>query len=440
MELEEFLGLYVFGADHARGMTVVTKNFYLPLIQTLQAAFDQMQRTNSLNFNTLFAGTEEQFEALGFRTKQKRGIENILINDIVDVMGDFILKSGFIRELRANHPSARITLLVNDYTYPLAALCPYVNEVLHCDVRVPPTADMPLRLLMKTAEFAANNLWQRHFTTSICPQPGGFKLPPLFMSYFSGAAERIGYSDQNNVGNMFFNRPIECPKEVGHEAARAFYILTANGLKVHSTNLELWYDAADILSVERFLSALAPDKKRITIGLGAGNVNRKYPAAQYVEALKEIEKRGANFVLVGGTSEADDARVIEKGLAGRSVVNLVGRLNLRETTAAIAMTDMYIGNDSGAMHAAAAAHIPVIAIWREARDKANEFIERGLPSEYHMFSPWQTQSIVLRPEHPLDECQDTTLYGGCRYYERQHCIAQVQPREIVEAYDKILGG
>ena len=83
------------------------------------------------------------------------------------------------------------------------------------------------------------------------------------------------------------------------------------------------------------------------------------------------------------------------------------------------------------MHAAAACRRPVIAVYREAMDK--EHIATGLLSEFHRFEPYMANYIVLRPAHALGDCQNAFCYGGCKESDA-HCICQVEPKEIVEAF------
>ena len=412
-------------------------DLYLPLVRTLQSEFDAAEKDGSLDFMKFIARAESAFKASGFREDPKHGVENILIMRL-DMMGDFIISSGFIRELRANYPFARITLVVSDYVYPLAELCPYVNEVLPFNTRMPVKRTAFLTLLHQTAAFSAKYLWSRYFTKSFCIQPGGFRVPSILMSYLSGAAERFGYVDPNDISRAVFNHGLVIPERLTHEAARAAYFLTAIGLRVQSTDLELWYGAEDILFIRQLLKdALQDDDKlKIAVGLGAGNISRQYPIELYAKAFQSIGERNAKFILFGGTAESKNAERLQELLLADRVVNLVGKLTLRQTATAIAMSDMYIGNDSGVMHAAAAAHIPVIAIYREAVDKSEEALATHFPSEYYAFAPWQTLSIVLRPEHAIDECKDARIYGGCVRNEA-HCIAEVKPEEIVDAFDKI---
>ena len=82
--------------------------------------------TKNLDFRIM----EEEFVRQGYREDKPSGVENILIFRL-DYMGDFILSTPAIRE---NYPSAFITLVVNKAVYPMAEICPYVNEVIYMGV------------------------------------------------------------------------------------------------------------------------------------------------------------------------------------------------------------------------------------------------------------------------------------------------------------------
>ena len=66
-----------------------------------------------------------------------------------------------------------------------------------------------------------------------------------------------------------------------------------------------------------------------------------------------------------------------------------------------------------------------------------------------MFFPWQTDAIVIRPKHALEGCKDlkqfskvgevNKLFIGCSGGEDEaHCITQIEPKEIVAAYDEMI--
>ncbi|MCL6621940.1 MAG: hypothetical protein K6T55_07525 [Syntrophobacterales bacterium] len=63
----------------------------------------------------------------------RNSLEKIIIIRL-DEIGDLILTSPFIRELRRNLPNSYITLVVKPETYNLLEKCPYIDELLLMDV------------------------------------------------------------------------------------------------------------------------------------------------------------------------------------------------------------------------------------------------------------------------------------------------------------------
>ena len=89
-------------------------------------------KTNPVQVGYLMQRAETEFELCGYREDIPSSVENILIVRL-DVIGDMIITSGFIREVRANFPKARITLVVSPIVFPIVELCPYVNEIFIFD-------------------------------------------------------------------------------------------------------------------------------------------------------------------------------------------------------------------------------------------------------------------------------------------------------------------
>ena len=401
-----------------------------------------IRESKNLILQDFFLGMEEEFQREGFRQKFSDSVKNILIVRL-DVIGDFILTTGFIREVRKNFPKARITLIVSPLAYQIAEPCPYVNEVLKFDGKI--YGKNIFDVLENAVDFCRDNLWQKHFDCSFNPQWGSDNLGGLFLSYFSGARKRIGYGHYPHISwgripeaqkiivemdNFLLTDNIITPVEVVSEIEKSFYLLIEAGFQVNDLSCELWFNAEDYLRAKEFLKNLS-DKKKVIIGLGAGDDNRKYPVQKLAAALKEIAKENVAFIIVGGKSEEEAAKFLEKNLPHNKILNLVGKTTLRETEAVIAQADFYIGNVSGVMHMAAAGGKPLLAIYREAQDKEKNL---AVYSEFLRFPPWQTTSVILRPNHALDDCADfKNVYGGCRHREA-HCITQVEPEEIIEGF------
>ncbi len=68
-------------------------------------------------------------------------------------------------------------------------------------------------------------------------------------------------------------------------------------------------------------------------------------------------------MLIGGPEEAETCAEIQRQTGAALAKNLAGRLSLAETLGLIKQARLFIGNDSGLMHAAAAFQTPQIAIF-----------------------------------------------------------------------------
>ena len=411
--------------------------------------FRLMRQAAPSTYGNFLDRAEGAFKYFGYREELSPSVENILIVRL-DVIGDMILTSGFIREVRANFPHARITLVCSSLVYPIVELCPYVNEVLVFDMERIVTGSLGKnfpQILETIAVFCRDNLWRRHFSIAFSPQWGSYDIPALLMCWLSGARERIGFDEFPGkswgekspaafeaLDNFLLTKNIVTPRSAVSEVEKLFYLLEAVGLTVNQTHTEIWFGEADALHARELLKNISSTSKKVLLGLGAGSPNRKYPPEKFLVALKELVKKDLVFVIVGGQSELADAKFIEQNLPSGKVLNLVGQTTLRETEAVISQMDFYLGNVTGVMHMAAAAQVPVLTIYRGAADR-DDYLP-GVFSEFQRFPPWQTKAVMLRPDRQLEECaRRKPTYGWCHVNDRPHCIAQISPQEIIDGFE-----
>jgi heptosyltransferase II len=90
---------------------------------------------------------------------------------------------------------------------------------------------------------------------------------------------------------------------------------------------------------------------------------KRWPEESYTRLVGLLKtKARSHVVLVGNAADRElCARIAEK--SGRSTANLAGQTTLRDLAAIASIASVFIGNDSGAAHVAAAAGCPVVAIF-----------------------------------------------------------------------------
>lgn len=378
---------------------------------------------------------EPLFENLGYREDRGKRILVIRLDDVTDV----VLTTGFWRELKAIYPDHKITAVVSPLTHPLMELCPYVDEVLEFAAS-PGTA---LQNVLEAAVlFCHRFLWRHRFSLCLLPRWDADESFALLLGYLSGARERIGYSEgvypgkaaRNPGYDALLTRPIMNPPQMVHEVERNFYLLQSLGYEVQDDSLEMWYDDQDKLTAHQLLRNFGQTQPLIVVGLGAKFARRRYPVAKYVAALKHIATAGARFVLLGGNDVTLEGRYFVGNMPRGSVINLIGQAYLRVMTAILAEASLYIGNDNGIAHMAAASQVPVIMVSCEAWEKTDNI---GVYSRAERFFPWGVPTIMLRPKRALEPCRHTPFEGGC-CTAMPHCITKVEPGEIVAAYNDMV--
>ncbi len=414
----------------------------------IEKAFDSywsyMKELHIFTPTEFFSAVEPAFQENGLRNPGE--IRNILLIRL-DAIGDMVMTSGFIRELRRNYPLAQIDLIVNPVVEPLIDICPHIDRIFTFDRKI--FQKNLMACLDQMLSLCREHLWPRKYDLAICPQWGDEKRDLLLLAYMSGARERICY--RQAIGLVYYPnakippeaedfqrslgfRACMTPPELIHEVPRVMYMLKLLGLSVEDDRLEVWVSEKDRARARRWL---APYKGKLLVilGIGAGSGERKYPVEKYRMALEEIERRypQAVFVMLGAASERSDAAYLAGRFPQDRLLDLTEKTTLRESAAVTAEAALYLGNDTGLMHIATAVGKPVIMPHIEALDRVMEC--PGLYSALARFSPWRVPSLIIRPEHALGECGQHLYYGGCKEKKVPHCITQIEPASIVNAFN-----
>ena len=387
------------------------------LAQKMRAVF---RETSSFIALLIFPVLYEGFFLLSGRRRKAASAEasqprNVLVVQLADI-GDIILTSPFLRELRGFLPRSRITLVVQPNMFNLAEKCPYVDEVIAFRWRtIRHWRDAfrgHLLLWLEASRLACRRLWKKHFDTAISLRwnNDACQAAALILMYASGAPRRIAYI--NGPGDFLFHRlgdvnrlTTEGPVRgaLKHEIERQLDILHFLGGQPEDTRLEVWTStddeqfAQDLLSrhgivTADFLVALAP---------GAAWAYRRWPADRFVEVGRWLQETyNATVLIIAGQGERGLADQIERGLQGRLTINLAGKTTLREMAAVLKRCHLFIGNDSGPMHIAAASGVPSVGLFGTG--------------EYERFRPWGKDHETIRAGLTCNPCSENCHFDVAR--------------------------
>ena len=131
---------------------------------------------------------------------------------------------------------------------------------------------------------------------------------------------------------------------------------------------------------------------------------------------------GARIVVFGGPGEEALAKPALDGLPDESRLNLVGKLDLPTIAAALRRSSLYIGNDSGLMHLAAAAGCPTLGLFG--------------PSPEWRYAPWGPHCAVVRTP---ESYRELTGAPGFDFADKTRChMETLRVEPVVEAANDLL--
>jgi len=106
-----------------------------------------------------------------------------------------------------------------------------------------------------------------------------------------------------------------------------------------------------------------PQMPFVAVHPGAGSGAKKWPAERFADVARAlVRERGLAAIFITGPAEADAPREF-KGLASDIPAAVVTNPGVDTLAALISLASVYLGNDSGPTHLAAALGVPVIALF-----------------------------------------------------------------------------
>jgi lipopolysaccharide export system permease protein len=159
----------------------------------------------------------------------------------------------------------------------------------------------------------------------------------------------------------------------------------------------LWLDSG---SLEQVAAALPRQVPLLALAPGAHGFGKRWPSERYAELAARLlgpdgAMAGGKLAVLGAANERPQADPVIAVLPADRVIDLVGRTDPLLAAAWLARADLYVGNDSGLTHLAAAAGAPSLALFGP-----------GLPARYR---PWGHAATYLiaqdDPNRTIDMCK-----------------------------------
>ncbi|MDY6924655.1 MAG: glycosyltransferase family 9 protein [Pseudomonadota bacterium] len=262
------------------------------------------------------------------------------------LIGDLIMSTGAIAEIVRRHPGA-----------PVTVVCPPATAVLfrHLPAR---TEVIPLAKKKRGEHWL--ELWWR-----------------LRRRRWA----RI-YDFRNSGAGRFLNGPRSLTRRaegIAHKVLEASSIV-GDGPALAPV---VWLTPAE---TEALPPAIRAAKRLLVIGPGATRIGKAWPVERFAALAARLtgpggRLEGAVVAPTGGPMDRPAAAVIGAAAGPDRFVDMTGA-DLLTTAALMARADLFVGNDSGMMHLAAAAGAPTLGLFG--------------PTDERLYGPWGERAAAVR--------------------------------------------
>jgi heptosyltransferase-2/heptosyltransferase-3 len=327
-------------------------------------------------------------------------------------LGDLLMATPALRALKQHFPQAAIHVMTTEWCAPALVGNPNVAS----------TFRYPDRLTTSRYVVLARRLKERSYDIGI-----SLDRSPLVNSLLrlAGIPIRAGI---NSSGRGIGLTHRVAPGPNMHESELYLDVVATLGADATDTTPEFHpSDAARARAQELISNSSAP---RVVIhpggavNPGARMLSKRWPAILFGElASNLIQQYDADIFVIGAESDLDAVQTTVDFTDG-PVANLARRLTIDETGALCEQASLYIGNDSGLSHLAAAVGTPTLTIFG--------------PTDPALYRPLGRQSVVCAPEFTTRVHRPRDLRGNHDDEATSGDISQVSVADVMRACAEIL--
>ncbi len=344
---------------------------------------------------------------------EKENIKKILIIQTA-FLGDIVLTIPLINNVKKMFFSSKIYVLTTPIGQKILKYQKVVDNILVYDKKGKDKG------FFKFLDFV-NILKVFNFDIVLCPHRS-FRSGML--CFLSGIKTRYGFS--NSQIKFCFNKIVPFKKDL-YELERNLYFLQdfQENFDINTLDKTINFPLNNEKEKNSFyLLKKYLNKSIITIHVSSRWKTKKWPYKNFIKVIEYFSKK--NFLVTVLGDKKKDIEINQYLLSNQNntnIINLIGKTSIDDLISIIRNSNIYITNDSGPMHIAAALNIPIVAIF-------------GPTTKSLGFFPYTQKAIVLEKKV---HCRPCSKHGGdtCK---KGHfdCMNKISYEEVIEATLKLL--
>lgn len=272
-------------------------------------------------------------------------------------IGDAVLASGLIRRLVDEIPNARFTIAAGPLAAPLFADVPGLDRIIVME------KEKSGRHWLKLWREVRGRQWG------------------LVVDLRGSAIARFLRSKRRAIKHKTIGEPVH--KVI--EAARVLRVEDEPPAPFLFTSEETEARARELMKGRGSIIAMGP---------AANWVGKAWPIERFARTAMELlgpagVLAGARLAIFGGPDDRLYVEELRKAVPGERCIDLTGKIDLLTAYACLKRVRLFIGNDSGLMHLAAAAGAPTIGLFG--------------PSDERLYGPYGEDTRVVRGPRPFEQ-------------------------------------
>ncbi len=326
-------------------------------------------------------------------------------------IGDTVLATPSLFALKRFLPQAQTDILLEDWVAPVLSGFTHVDNVITVDGRSVVSRARVARQLRAASYDVVFNL--HGGTTS------------TILTRATGAKHRVGYAGYQyaSLHNHLSPSPLLLwGREKTHSVEQQLALLGWTGVPVSDrppTQLGLTAEASESISQRLAAAGFDLQQSFALVHPAAAFATKQWATDKFARIVEELAER--NIPAVALVAPPEVAIGEELRHTCRTPLVLLSDLSLPEVSALASRACIFIGNDSGIAHIAAAVGVPSVVIF-------------GSSNRAH-WQPWaRAAAEVVYEEMPCQPCHGYF----CEKFDQPECIIRVPVQKVSAAVDRIL--
>ena len=326
-------------------------------------------------------------------------------------IGDTVLATPSLFALRRFVPQAKLDILLEDWVAPVLDGSDLIDRVITIPRHSNAARARVARELHRVNYDVVYNL---HGGTTA-----------TFLTRATGAKHRVGFTtyQYSRLHNHAAPPPLEIwQRPTLHSVEQQLALIGWTGVPVTDrppTKLKVTSQAAASMARQLTDNGIAENEAIALIHPAAAFATKQWATKNFAQVVEAIRARGFTPVAVVAPNE----KPVLQALKNFSSMRVVGfdNLSLPEITALASRAKLFVGNDSGIAHIAAAVGAPCVVVF-------------GSSNIAH-WRPWTTKpNEIAREEMPCQPCHGYF----CAAFDQPECILRVPVDRVVAGIDRVL--